>query len=156
MIFTRLVGPAVFLQIFLFSTPAIAPAKAQTVTETVQSYFGSQTNPFKDRSKWAQLPKEVVDWYSSQRITDATKKRLSLPYSDCCGNGDVFKTRFRMIEDGSKYGAETYEYEKNGKWLLIPPDVVQHKRTPDGQPRLFLRSGGSGEPVCFIIDEEGI
>lgn len=88
--------------LFLLTVFTSHSAQAQTVHETARSYVSDYQNPFKDRSKFAQLPKEVTDWYKSQRVTAETYWRLELNYWDCCDNGDVFRTRFRMIEDGSE------------------------------------------------------
>lgn len=93
-------------------------------------------------------------WFKAQEMTPAARERLSTPWKSCCDQGDVYHTRFRLMEDGSKYGAETYEYMKDGRWHLIPADIIQVKPTPDGRPVLFVDS--SGREVCFIIDREGI
>lgn len=94
-------------------------------------------------------------WYKSQKMNPAAKKRLQAGFESCCDEGDHFKTRFRLLNDGSKYGAETYEYWKDGKWNVVPPDIIQRKKTPDGQPVLFIQTS-TGKELCFIIDEEGI
>lgn len=94
-------------------------------------------------------------WFRSQTMNPATTERLGVHYKSCCDGGDHFKTRFRLVEDGSKYGTETYEYWKDGQWRPIPVDIVQHKPTPDGQPVLFIERH-SGQELCFIIDREGI
>jgi hypothetical protein len=94
-------------------------------------------------------------WYKSQRMNGKTKERLGVSYQSCCDVGDVFPTRFRMVNDGSRYGTETYEYLKDGRWFVVPPDIIQRKKTPDGRPVLFLNHS-TGVEYCFIIDEEGI
>ena len=58
------------------------------------------------------------------------------------------------MDDGSRYGAETYEYWRNGKWMLVPPDIIQRKPTPDGRPVLFINKI-TGEEYCLILDSEG-
>lgn len=96
-----------------------------------------------------------AEWYSSQSINEPARKRMGVGYRSCCDAGDHFPTKFRIVDDGSKYGTETYEYFKDGAWRLIPPDIIQHKKTPDGQPVLFI-SKFTGAELCFIIDETGI
>lgn len=94
-------------------------------------------------------------WYKSQTINPEAWQRLKVPFRSCCDSGDHFRTRFRLMRDGTRYGAETYEYWKDGAWRVIPPDVVKRARTPDGRPVLFIERA-SGKELCFIIDEEGI
>jgi hypothetical protein len=96
-----------------------------------------------------------AQWFKSQKMNPATKERLGVAYQSCCDAGDHFPTRFRIIKDGSPYGADGYQYLLNGKWKDIPPDIVQRGKTPDGRPVLF-RSPHSGTEYCFILDEEGI
>lgn len=95
------------------------------------------------------------EWYKQQELTPQTQRRLGVGYKSCCDAGDHFRTRFRFVEDGSRYGTETYEYLKDGAWKLIPADIVQHKPTPDGRPVLFINKN-DGRELCFIIDKEGI
>lgn len=95
-------------------------------------------------------------WYSQQTLNPATMKRLGTSNASCCDHGDVFRTRFRVVQDGSRYGAETYEYERApGVWKTVPPDIVQRKPTPDGRPVLFINPY-SGTELCFVIDEPGL
>ena len=119
----------------------------------VQADDEGTTAAGKDRSQWSNDPKRQ-QWFKSQTINPVAKDRLKIGYESCCDYGDVFRTRFRLVDDGSKYGAETYEYEKDGKWKVIPADIIQRKPTPDGQPVLFIQKS-SGREVCFIIDREG-
>ncbi len=88
-------------------------------------------------------------------MTPEARSRLNTGFKSCCDVGDVFPTRFRIVEDGSKYGTETYEYWRNDAWNEVPADIIQRKPTPDGRPILFLRRV-TAEPLCFIIDKEGI
>ncbi len=96
-----------------------------------------------------------ADWYKRQTINPEAQVRMGLGYKSCCDAADHFQTRFRLINDGTKYGAETYEYWTGDKWKAISPDIIQRKKTPDGTPVLFIIKG-TGKEVCFIIDEEGI
>lgn len=95
------------------------------------------------------------DWYKRQQMTPETKQRLGKTYTSCCDKGDHYPTKFRLTEDGSRYGAETYEYlAPNGAWKRVNPDIIQRKKTPDGKPVLFILA--TGEESCLIIDDEGI
>jgi hypothetical protein len=94
-------------------------------------------------------------WYNSQKLTPETKSRFGVQYTSCCDKGDHFDTRFRVADDGSRYGAETYEYlTREGTWKRVHPDIIQRKKTPDGRPVLFILS--DGRESCLIVDEEGI
>ena len=95
------------------------------------------------------------DWYKSQKMTPETQQRLSVPWKSCCDEADHFQTRFRLVNDGSKYGTETYEYWTGSAWKAVPHDIIQRKPTPDGRPVLFILKN-TGREVCFIIDKEGI
>lgn len=96
-----------------------------------------------------------AEWYTSQMLTQATRERLRVGYTSCCAKSDHYETRFRIVDDGSKYGADGYEYWHKGeqRWRPIHPDIVQRKKTPDGRPVLFMIAGVE---VCFVVDEEGI
>jgi hypothetical protein len=96
-----------------------------------------------------------ADWYKSQTINPEARQRMQLGYKSCCDAGDHFQTRFRLVNDGSKYGVETYEYWTGDAWKVVPQDIIQRKKTPDGKPVLFIIKS-SGKEVCLIIDEEGI
>lgn len=96
-----------------------------------------------------------ADWYKSQQMTPETRSRLQVQYWSCCDHADVVEAKFRLIEDGSKYGLESYEFLERGVWQPIPPDLIQRKPTPDGKPVLF-RNRHDGKLLCFIIDQEGI
>lgn len=95
------------------------------------------------------------DWYKQQQINEEARLRMQLAYKSCCDAADHFDTRFRLVNDGSKYGVESYEYWTGDKWKAISPDIIQRKKTPDGRPVLFIIKG-TGKEVCFIIDEAGI
>lgn len=108
-----------------------------------------------DKARAHESHQPHAEWFKSQRMNEATKKRLGVSYQSCCDAGDHFPTRFRIVNDGSAWGQETYQYLANGVWKNIPPDIVQRGKTPDGRPVLF-RSPYSGTEYCFIIDEPGI
>lgn len=118
--------------------------------------FAAGTPVFgKDKSQWADADPARREWFRRQTMTPDACNRVQVGNCSCCDHGDVFKTRFRLAENGSKYGVETYEYWKDDKWKLIPPDIVKHDKTPDGRPVLFINHR-NGQELCFIIDEEGI
>jgi len=101
-------------------------------------------------------PQWVQNWYKEQKMTDETWKRLGSPsWKSCCDGGDVFKTQFRVIEDGSKYGHDTWWYLKEGVWKQVPDDVIHWgEHAPSGQATLFIR--WTGQELCFYPPEEGI
>lgn len=102
------------------------------------------------------------NWYEQQELTPEAQTLYSTWFKSCCDHGDAFKTRFRSAEnDGSLWGKEHWQYWKDGQWLDVPPEIVHHGPTPDGQPVLFLYSYHDnpipfGAPLCFIIDGAGI
>lgn len=105
---------------------------------------------------WAHEEHEPnAQWYKSQTMNPEAQKRLGTPYKSCCDAGDVYKTRFRLVDDGTKYGVESYEYLRDGKWKLIPPDIIKVDKTPDGRPVLFINKN-TGLELCFIIEGAGI
>ena len=113
----------------------------------------AQDRPPKDKSQWANVDPARRQWFRDQKLTPETMRRLHTSVASCCDAGDVFPTRFRVVEDGSKYGTETYEYlTAEGKWKAVHPDIVQRKPTPDGQPVLFIYAG---REVCLIVDAGG-
>jgi hypothetical protein len=81
--------------------------------------------------------------------------RLAPSWKSCCDGGDVFKTQFRVIEDGSKYGHDTWWYLKDGIWKQVPDDVIHWgEHAPSKQATLFIR--WTGQELCFYPPEEGI
>lgn len=97
-----------------------------------------------------------ADWYKAQKMTPETRDRLRFPmsFTSCCDKGDAVENlRLRVVEDGSRYGAETYEYLTASGWKRVHPDIIQRGRTPTGQPVLFILQ--SGHESCLIIDREG-
>lgn len=83
-------------------------------------------------------------------LTPAAQKRLL--FKSCCAHSDVVKTRFRVSRvDGS----DQWEWLHDGKWELIPADIIHTgERAPDGQPTLFAI--GSSLPTCFFPGDGGI
>ncbi len=105
---------------------------------------------------------QAGSWFEEQQMTPEGEKLYGAWFKSCCDGGDVFKTRFRSVEnDGSLWGKEHYQYWKDGQWLNVPPEIVRHGKTPDGQPVLFLYTHHNNAiqleaPICFVIDEPGI
>lgn len=106
------------------------------------------------KPEYAQASPQVQEWYKNQKINPEARARLNVGWTSCCDESDHFKTRFRMLSDGSKYGVETYEYLAGDTWKVISPDIIKRAPTPDGQPVLFIHKT-TGKELCFIIDEGG-
>jgi hypothetical protein len=91
------------------------------------------------------------EWFNKQEMNPAAQHRLGLPYKSCCSNGDVFKTRFRVGEDRS----DQWQYLKDGKWKVIPPDIIKESDTPDHTPILFINRS-TGQELCFFVPQGGL
>lgn len=96
-----------------------------------------------------------AEWYKKQKLNEETRKRLGISWTSCCDAGDRYRTRFRIVDDGSKHGADAYEYEKDGVWKPIHPDIIRRKPTPDDEPILFIDKQ-TGNEVCFVIGKGGV
>jgi hypothetical protein len=102
-------------------------------------------------------PPDVRGWFFMQRMTPESQKRFGVHFDSCCTAGDVYHTRFRVVNDGTKYGEDEWQYFKDGYWLPIPNDIIERTETPTGQPVLFLFSYDGnprikkGTPVCFKL-----
>lgn len=93
-----------------------------------------------------------ASWYNNQTMNEATRKRLGVEYKSCCDAGDHFRTRFRVAEDRS----DQWQYlAKDGRWKVIPPDIVQEGPTPEDQPVLFINKY-TGVELCFFVPKGGI
>lgn len=109
----------------------------------------------KDRSRWANADPERKRWFESQTMTEATRQRLGVQYKSCCDAGDVVKNlRWRVIEDGSKFGVERWQYLDNGSWKTIHPDIVQTTPSIDDEPILF-KNKHDGRELCFFPPKGG-
>ena len=110
----------------------------------------------KDRSKWANADPERKKWFESQMMNEATRQRLNVQYRSCCDAGDVFRTRFRVIDDGTKYGTERWQYldDKTGDWKTIHPDIIKDEKSIDDEPILF-RNKHDGRELCFFPPKGG-
>jgi len=86
--------------------------------------------------RFTQIEQSIRDWYKAQEMNPATWERVGSPsWKSCCEKGDVFHTQFRVINNGTKYGEDTWWYEKDGKWKQVPPDTIQWgQHAPNGQP----------------------
>jgi hypothetical protein len=91
------------------------------------------------------------EWFNKQEMNPTAQHRLGLAYKSCCSNGDVFKTRFRVSEDGS----DQWQYLKDGEWKIIPPDIIKEGDTPDHTPVLFINRS-TGEELCFFVPQGGL
>jgi len=105
------------------------------------------------KPEYAQVAPEVRKWYHDQQMTPEAYERIHKDnngtWKSCCEHGDVFRTQFRIIEDGSKYGHETWWYLKGDTWRQIPDDVIHWgEHAPDKRPTLFLYQN-TGEELCF-------
>jgi len=102
------------------------------------------------KPEYAQLPQVVQDWYKNQKMTPAAQARMKKGWTSCCEHGDVYKTQFRALDDGTKYGRESWWYQKkDGTWKQIPDDVIHwDEPAPDYQATLFIY-GATGEELCF-------
>jgi len=104
------------------------------------------------KPEYAQLPKEVVDWYQTRKLTKATQKRLRVSWDSCCSNADVVKTRFRVSRVDND---DIWEYElPDGTWKEVPADIIHWgDHSPSGDAVLFAVS--SHGPVCFFPPRSG-
>jgi hypothetical protein len=58
-------------------------------------------------------------------MTEETWLRLGSPSGkSCCEKGDIFHAQFRVLNNGTKYGENTWRYEKDGVWKQGPPDTI--------------------------------
>jgi hypothetical protein len=107
----------------------------------------------KDRSQWADPDRKR--WFESQMMNDATRQRLGVHYRSCCDAGDVVKNlRWRLMDDGTKYGSERWQYLDNGTWKTIHPDIIQNTPSIDEEPILF-RNKNDGRELCFLPPKGG-
>jgi hypothetical protein len=106
--------------------------------------------------RFAQIEQSIRDWYKAQEMNPATWERLGSPsWKSCCEKGDVFHTQFRVINNGTKYGEDTWWYEKDGKWKQVPPDTIHWgQHAPNGQPTLFIYQN-TGQELCFYPGRDG-
>jgi len=105
--------------------------------------------------RFAQIEQSTRDWYKAQELNPTTWERMGSPsWHGCCEKGDVYRTGFRVVEDGTKYGRDAYFYFKDGAWKEIPDDVIHwDQHAPDGRPTLFLL-WGNGKELCFYPGRE--
>lgn len=112
----------------------------------------------KDRTPWADADPARKRWFESRTLNEATRQRLGVSYRSCCDAGDVVKNlRWRVLADGSRHGAERWQYrdERTGAWTTIHPDIVQEEASPDEAPILF-RNKNDGRELCFFPPRGGI
>jgi hypothetical protein len=96
-------------------------------------------------------------WFESQTLNEATRQRLGVQYKSCCDGGDVYRTQFRVVDDGTKHGAETwfYQHKQTGEWRPIHPDIIKDEASIDEEPILFINKY-DGKELCFFPPKGGI
>ena len=103
----------------------------------------------RDFGQFANVPKEIRDWYANAELTDAAKQRL--PWKRCCDHADVVKTQFRVNKSN---GDDEWYWLQEGQWKRIPPDIIHWGvSAPGGAPVLFVYSNIE---TCFFPGEGGI
>jgi hypothetical protein len=108
------------------------------------------------KPEYTQLSQEVRDWYKSQELNPAARQRLGVAWKSCCEHGDVVRTQFRVEQNGSAYGHDTWFYLKDGKWKRVPDDIIHWgEHAPDKQATLFIYQS-TGQELCFYPPVEGI
>jgi hypothetical protein len=100
---------------------------------------------------YAQASPERQQWFQSQQINPNAQKRLGVSFKSCCDNGDVFKTRFRV----SNNGGDQWEYLDGDTWKLIPADIIHDEPSLDNTPVLF-KNRLTGMELCFFKPQGGI
>lgn len=70
------------------------------------------------KSEYAQAGPERQQWFQSQQINPGAQRRLGVSFKSCCDNGDVFKARFGV----SNNGGDQWEYLDGDTWKIIPAD----------------------------------
>ena len=103
------------------------------------------------KPEYAQASPERQQWFQSQRINPDAQKRLGVTFKSCCDNGDVFKTRFRVSNNGS----DQWEYLDGETWKVIPADIIHEEPSLDNTPVLF-RHRLNGMELCFFKPQGGI
>ena len=103
------------------------------------------------KPEYAQASPERQQWFQSQRINPEAQKRLNVPYKSCCDNGDVFKTRFRVGNNGG----DQWEYLDGETWKVIPADIIHDEPSLDNTPVLF-KHRATGQELCFFKPQGGI
>jgi hypothetical protein len=103
------------------------------------------------KAEYANSSPERQQWFQSQRLSPETQKRLNVPFKSCCDHGDVFKTRFRVGNDGG----DQWEYLDGDNWKTIPPDIIHEEPSLDNTPILF-KDRMNGQELCFFKPQGGI
>ena len=103
------------------------------------------------KPEYAQASPERQQWFQSQQINPNAQKRLGVAFKSCCDNGDVFKTRFRV----SNNGGDRWEYLDGETWKVIPADIIHEEPSLDNSPVLF-RHRLNGMELCFFKPQGGI
>jgi hypothetical protein len=62
-----------------------------------------------------------------------------------------FRERLRVGEDRS----DQWQYLKDGRWKIVPPDIIKEEDTPDHLPVLFINKN-TGDELCFFVPKGGL
>src|SRR5450759_3978306 len=103
------------------------------------------------KPEYGNASSERQSWFQSQTINPDAQKRLGVSYKSCCDNGDVFKTRFRVNSEGG----DQWEYLEDGKWKVIPTDIIHEEPSLDNTPILF-KNRLTGQELCFFKPQGGL
>jgi len=103
------------------------------------------------KPEYGNASSERQSWFQSQTINPDAQKRLRVSYKSCCDNGDVFKTRFRVNSEGG----DQWEYLEDGKWKVIPTDIIHEEPSLDNTPILF-KNRLTGQELCFFKPQGGL
>ena len=102
------------------------------------------------KAEYAELPKEVQDWYLAQKLTPEAQRRFN--FVSCCGKSDTVKTQFRVTKSNGY--DEWWWLNKANKWERVPDDVIHWgEATPTGEAILFTTYDGN--PTCFYPPQSG-
>ena len=101
------------------------------------------------KPQYAQLPKEVQDWYQAQELTPEAQVVFS--FKSCCNNSDVVQTQFRV--DKASGLDQWWFLNSLGKWERIPDYAIHWGEVaPGGKAVMFALSG---RPTCFYPPDAG-
>lgn len=108
------------------------------------------------KPQYAQLPQATQEWFGHAEVTDEAYKRFG--FKSCCAQSEVVHTKFHVNRVN---GADEWFWLHDGKWELIPPDIIHWGESgPNGEAILFVTQGNfgtvpAGTPTCFWPPESG-
>ena len=101
------------------------------------------------KPQYAQLPKEVQDWYQAQELTP--EGQIVFQFKSCCANSDVVSTQFRV--DKTTGADQWWFLNSAGKWERIPDYAIHWGSiAPGGKAVMFALNG---RPTCFYPAASG-